>query len=347
VRQADFAALYNATAYRTLSIAPRGDDSLAANTATQESDLRRVIKQPQRPQDTANGNLRISLMATAAEGAAPSATETQPSPATPEPHWSHLPIWGADAEARGHRIPLPFGVGATFYDAKQPVKVNDLKLGALGASPESTTFVKVHDPIVSWQQNASTRLDVWLFPFLNIYGVAGYTRGNTRGRVTVTGPIFGLLNQEVRLLAEFNGPTVGGGITLAGGFKVADWLDLHVFGIADVNHTVTFLKFKNESLIAETKPRATVVAPRVGLRGQITEFIGAGMWVGGMYQLIQEEVAGSVAGRSLDFVINQRAASPWNTLVGGQIEFGRHFNVLFETGIGERSSILTAAVFRF
>jgi len=38
VRQADFAALY-ATAYRTLSIAPRGDDSLAANTATQESDL--------------------------------------------------------------------------------------------------------------------------------------------------------------------------------------------------------------------------------------------------------------------------------------------------------------------
>ena len=42
------------------------------------------------------------------------------------------------------------------------------------------------------------------------------------------------------------------------------------------------------------------------------------MWVGGMDQLIQEEVAGSVAGRQLELVINQRAASPWNTLIGGQ-----------------------------
>ena len=71
------------------------------------------------------------------------------------------------------------------------------------------------------------------------------------------------------------------------------------------------------------------------------------MWVGAMYQAIQEEVAGSVAGRSIEFIINQRAAAPWNTLVGGQIEFGTHFNVIVEGGFGPRSSILTSAIFRF
>jgi hypothetical protein len=140
---------------------------------------------------------------------------------------------------------------------------------------------------------------------------------------------------------------VGGGVTLAGGFRVTDWHDLHAFMIADINHTVTFLSFKNESLIAQTKPQATVPSIRVGLRGEVTKFISGGIWVGAMYQLIEEEVAGSVAGRSIEFVINQRAASPWNTLVGGQIEFGRHFNVLVEGGFGPRSSILTGAVFRF
>jgi hypothetical protein len=165
--------------------------------------------------------------------------------------------------------------------------------------------------------------------------------------VTVTGPVFGLLNQEVPLIAEFHGPTVGGGVTVALGMKITEWRDLTAFMVGDVNHTVTFLSFKGETLIAETKPHATVAAPRFGLRGSVTESISASMWVGAMYQRIQEEVAGSVSGTSVEFIINQRAASPWNTLVGGQIDFGKHFNVLVEGGIGPRSSILTGATFRF
>lgn len=290
---------------------------------------------------------RMTLTA-AGDGAEPSAPETikPKSGETPESHWSHLPIWGEEAAARGYRSPLPFGIGASFYDARQPVNVRDLKLG-IGGSPETTPFAKVNHPIVSWQQNASTRFDVWLFPFFNVYGVVGYTRGNTRGFVTVTGPVLGLLNQDIRLLAEFHGPTVGGGITLGFGHKLTEWRDLTVFIVGDVNHTVTFLTFKNESLIAETKPQATVAAPRLGLRGNVTETINASIWVGGMYQLIQEEVAGSVAGRQLEFIINQRAASPWNALIGGQIEFGKHFNVIVEGGMGDRSSILTGVTFRF
>jgi hypothetical protein len=328
--------LPNRAALPALSLAQQLNDNLLIDlTAPKPTNLEGASK------EATNGKRPMRYMTAATDAAEPSRAET------PQPHWSHLPIWGAEAEARGHRVPLPFGFGVTYYDARQPVNVRDLKLGTGSGPPQSSKFVTVGEPIISWQQNVSSRFDVWLFPFFNIYGVAGYTRGNTKGTVTITSPVFGLLNQDLPLFAEFNGPTFGGGATLGGGFRVTEWRDLHAFMVGDVNHTVTFLSFKNESLIAETKPRATVASTRVGLRGEVTEYIHASMWVGAMYQLIQEEVAGSVAGRSIEFIINQRAASPWNTLIGGQIEFGRHFNVLVEGGMGPRSSILTGAVFRF
>ena len=122
--------LFNGTV-RSLSLAPRLDNSLVDIALAKQPDIQAALKEPPRSKDAANGNVRISYMTTAAEGAEPSGSETiKPSAETPEPHWSHLPIWGAEAEARGHRIPLPFGIGATFYDARQPVNVRDLKLGA-------------------------------------------------------------------------------------------------------------------------------------------------------------------------------------------------------------------------
>ena len=35
--------------------------------------------------------------------------------AQPKPHWLQLPVWGVEAEARGYQLPLPFGVGVSYY----------------------------------------------------------------------------------------------------------------------------------------------------------------------------------------------------------------------------------------
>jgi hypothetical protein len=104
-------------------------------------------------------------------------------------------------------------------------------LGVGTGPPQSADFAKVAKPIDSWQQNASARLDVWLLPFLNVYGLVGYTRGRTRGSLFVTLPALGI-NEVLPLLAEFNGPTYGGGATVAGGYRLSDWHDLHIFGSA-------------------------------------------------------------------------------------------------------------------
>jgi len=60
------------------------------------------------------------------------------------PHWSGLPIWGAEAEARGYRLPLPFGIGITGFSAKQPVNIQDLQIGRNGLPPTSIkNFIQI------------------------------------------------------------------------------------------------------------------------------------------------------------------------------------------------------------
>jgi hypothetical protein len=86
----------------------------------------------------------------------------------PQPHWSGLPIWGAEAEAMGYQIPLPFGIGITGYSARQPVNIHDLKLGFRGKDPVSVTNFLEINRVDTTQQNLSAKFDVLVFPFLDV-----------------------------------------------------------------------------------------------------------------------------------------------------------------------------------
>ena len=174
-------------------------------------------------------------------------------------------------------------------------------------------------------------------------------QGTTAGLIQIPeDPILGIIEPRVlQLNASFYGPTYGGGVTLQGGAKVSDWRDLTAIVVADWNRTQTDLSFKNETLIANTKPIATVFSARVGLHGTVGPSNGAAIWIGAMHQKIQQTVAGSVANTDLQFVVVQSPMQPWNTLLGGLFEFGKDGYVLLEGGVGERMSILAAAVYRF
>jgi len=269
--------------------------------------------------------------------------------APPAPHWSGLPIWGAEAEARGYQLPLPFGVGVTAYSARQPVDIHDLQLGRKGNDPISVSNFLQIDRVDTSQQNASMKLDVLVFPFLDVYALLGYTKGTTKGLVQIPNePILGIFEPRVlQLNASFSGPTYGAGATVQGGFKVSDWHDLTAIGVADWNRTKTDLSFDNDTLVADTKPVATVFSARLGLHGTINSDLAGAFWIGAMHQSIQQTVAGSVADTDLKFVVVQSPTNPWNTLLGGLIEFGRSGYVLLEGGVGARKSILAAGVYRF
>ena len=269
--------------------------------------------------------------------------------AVPVPHWSGLPIWGAEAEARGYQIPRPFGIGVTVFSARQPVDIQDLQLGRNGNDPVSVKNFLQIDKVDTSQQNVSAKFDVLVFPFFDVYGLVGYTQGTTKGLVQVPGDAgIGIIEPTVlKLDAKFSGPTYGAGFTLQGGARINDWHDLTAIGVADWNRTQTQLSFDNETLIAKTKPIATVFSARIGLHATMGPDMGGALWLGAMHQSIQQKVAGAVADTDLQFVVVQSPTQPWNALVGGLIEFGKDGYVLIEGGLGERKSILAAAVYRF
>src|SRR5678816_3899501 len=170
--------------------------------------------------------------------------------ATPASHWSGLPIWGAEAEARGYQVPLPFGIGVTAYAARQPVNIQDLQLGRNGKEPVSVNNFLQIDKVDTSQQNISAKLDLLLFPFFDVYALLGYTKGTTKGHIQVPGePVLGIIEpRTLQLNAKFNGPTYGAGFTLQGGGKISDWRDLTAIVVGDWNRTQTKLSFENESV---------------------------------------------------------------------------------------------------
>jgi hypothetical protein len=209
-----------------------------------------------------------------------------------EPHWSHLPVWGVEAEARGFQLPLPFGVGFNFYREQQPFNINDLQVSRGGKPVSINDLVGLHR-VDTTQRNGIGRVDAWVFPFFNVYGLGGYTAGNMQGVINLPAiPSLSIPAQVLPLNIGYQGPTYGGGGTLAGGFKVRDWRGLTLFVVADLNYTVTDLDFTDKRLFTDTKAKALVFSARVGLRGKISEMLHVAVWAGSMFQDVSEFLVG-------------------------------------------------------
>lgn len=286
-----------------------------------------------------------------------------------------FPIWGDEARARGYDIPLPFGINLNYMDMRQNINVDSISFSglALGNHPIPGDMFNIDAGHTREQSKTETlRLDMWVFPFLNIYGLLGNTRGSSVSNVSVdadpsryTGVdrlIAGAVHrlhengslQNIDFSLDFKGTTWGTGVTLAGGYD--NW-----FGLVDTNYTRTNFNILDGSISALT------VSPRVGYRFNLQGPWGPshlGVWLGSMYQNVQQEFNGSIADLNMPaslqplidvvnksgngrFSVKQRLTSPWNMLVGTQYEITPRFNLLTEIGFNERNSFFIAGEYRF
>jgi hypothetical protein len=153
------------------------------------------------------------------------------------------------------------------------------------------------------------------------------------------------------LRLDYEGPTVGLGGTLAGGFKPFKPRQTTLFGLADFNVSETFLDFKR--VVTSLDPvTVAVLNLRGGVRDRIWRTSSVGdvylsVWGGAMWESVQKIMPGSVSILNLDFQGTVVSDNQWNPIVGAGLEIGKHVNLMFDVGFGERKSVMLAATLRF
>ncbi|MGR5258637.1 hypothetical protein ACPV5T_03615 [Vibrio astriarenae] len=273
---------------------------------------------------------------------------------------SFFPIWGDEAEARGYTLPKPYGLSLSYMDMSNPVTVNSI--GLTGAPLLEAIDVDATKADFTGS-NITLRGDVWIFPFLNVYGILGYTRGESKapinsvscdksnlttiGERLVCDTVNALGNSELLDGATFTldmeGGTYGVGTTIAGG--VGNW-----FALVDMNYTYTSIKAIDGDI------KTFVAAPRVGHRWQYDGGRELRVFVGAMYQDVQQYLSGNISDLIPElanivgdggFEVKQSADDKWNGTAGFQYAFNRDWDILFEAGFGSRETLFVALGRRF
>ena len=271
---------------------------------------------------------------------------------TVEPVTRKLPIWGQKVREMGYDLPLPFGVGANLVLMDQGIDISNVKVGIGDPSFEIKDFglsdARARDTAITM------RLDMWLLPFANIYGIFGSINGESEldldiNKITSNLPIPGLPpivepGKTINLNIHYKGTTYGGGMTLAGGYK-------DFFASVDGNYTYSDIDIVDGDITTLT------ISPRVGLLVDSPAIKGSlAFWVGAMYMKYKQTITDDInlneldprlPSVQLDFKLDVKNDEPWNFLFGGQWEITKRWQIMAEGGVGERKQLILGAFFRF
>ena len=326
---------------------PNISDQLNQNSGGSRTDPHPVSESPTVPTLLAQSGLPVLDEDPLGEDKKP-----QDKPKSVEPVTRILPIWGEKARQKGFDLPLPFGFGANLTYMEQGIEIRNIKVGI------DDPVVEVSDVIFSDAQShdsaITARLDIWLLPFANIYGIFGAINGESELDVDVSGitgslPPIGLPpifepGKTLDLNIDYNGTTYGGGMTLVGGYK-------NFFGSVDANYT-----YSNVDIV-DGEIKTYTISPRVGMLVETAKMPGTlAFWVGAMYMQYRQTITDDINLQELDdrlpsvelaFKLDVKNDQPWNFLFGGQWELTKRWQFTLEGGVGDRKQLISGLFFRF
>lgn len=248
-----------------------------------------------------------------------------------------FPLLKGLAGDRADKLPLGLGTSFIWTEIDRTVAVSDVRLG-LGATPP-VSVDRIDVPTTEFHASSTVaRIDLWVIPCLNIYGIVGNTR--TTGDVAVTIDRFPLPASPpvaLDLPVTLEGPTAGFGVTT--GFGGKNW-----FAMLDINKTWTSFSNLDSSLTA------LVITPRIGVPIDRPLFKGE-VHVGAMWQDTAQTVELTVnhptLGNGLHVQVDQFEPNPWNFLVGGLWALDERLQLMVEGGMGGRSYVVSGITIRY
>lgn len=233
-----------------------------------------------------------------------------------------LPLLASKVDAA--RLPKPIGINLTLYHQNQDYDVDGLSFDVPGIAFDPNVLA-----VDNSLEETNLKLDVWLFPFLDVFAIFGQIDATTTVDFSGANLPVPLGNVAIR----YDGDVYGGGVTLAAGGE-------RFFGSLTGIYTETDLGSNFDSDVV-----AYVIAPKVGITQERTAF-----WLGAMYQRAEEDHSGRIAVPvygPVDFAVTLREANAWNLQVGMQTELGEHWVLELEGGAGDRLSSSFGLSYRF
>jgi hypothetical protein len=268
--------------------------------------------------------------APAATAAAAGKAEGESAPASGEStarqgeRWSSfLPLLAEEARKRGVELPLPFGVSLVYYHLDRAIEVTDVRIGRNGGPPQSVTEVAQFSS-GSRVNNVNVKLDVWILPFLNLYGLVGWfqNESTTNVRVSFEGPLGTPVARSLSVPTTIDGSVGGLGATLATGYPP-------FFLVIDVNAFGSDLGFSE-------KLRGSIGSARAGYAGAVARR-PVNAWLSATYwntsTTVKDEVVDPETGDTLQYEADQGPRYPWTFGAGGNLRLHPHFELFTEAGV--------------
>jgi hypothetical protein len=285
-----------------------------------------------------------------------------------------FPIWGRKVLERGFDLPKPLGVNVFGITMKQGIDITDL-----GLSTGSNPIVPIE--FIQFGKNTSTvstvsgRVDLWLFPFLNVYGFGGKVWANTT--VELVEPV------AFTSSVDQTGSTLGIGMTGAMGIKRnflsvdVNWSWSKLEKLTEpVNGRVLSLRYgrniklsskqrlavwvgaMNQKFASETNGSirlGDVVPPATAdsIRNEL-ENIDQSEWYQNLGpvqkavvdQVVEKLLSGNAGDTTINYQLNKAPSTPWNMLIGSNLDLNKRWSVRAEAGLIGRTSVLVSAVYR-
>ncbi len=197
-----------------------------------------------------------------------------------------LPIWGEKVAKLGFNLPYSAGIGINYLWQKSDLKIENLSVGFNNGPLYNLDEVIRFNQAVSEASVINIRPDIWLLPFLNVYGILAASKPSTAVGFGIWVPDSSNNWTEIATYntkANFTGTSFGLGMTptigVAGG-----WIAL------DMNVAWT-------DVSALEKPAFTFVfGPRFGKTFKFKKpEQNIALWVGGFRVKLGSATSGSIA----------------------------------------------------
>jgi len=197
-----------------------------------------------------------------------------------------LPIWGQKAFERGFKLQLPAGLSVNYIGQNSDIIINNLQVGFNDGPKYNLDQIIRFNSATATTNGLNIRPDIWLFPFLNVYGIFARSKTSTTIDAGVWIPQNDSSWTQITSLntkANFDATTLGFGLTPTmgvGGFFLA--FDMN-FTWSDIDEL-------------EKPAYAFIFDPRIGKNFALNDKdMNLAIWAGGFRVKINSGTSGSLS----------------------------------------------------